>query len=124
MKLTTKEKKELLPELRKIYALCEENGHTPSAVFVKLGKVLKSEVEGDSDDADTYYHNQSRDQIEDMLESIETNIEMEGRGGTEYSDKEKQFIEDMRGRFHEKSDWSKPLTGAQVRWLTRLYERS
>lgn len=124
MRLSDKEKKELVPELRRIYKFCEENGRKPSALFVKLGTVLNADTVASDDDADAHYHSQTRESIEEMLEAVETNIENEGSGGEVYRDNEKQFIEDARGRFHEKSEWIKPLTGKQVAWLKRLYERS
>ena len=127
VKLTPKEKSDLVKELRPIYKTCEELGKTPSPTFVTLAKILKAEVEkgaGSDDETEHLYHNQTRDEIETWLEAVEANIENEGRGGTDYSDKEKQFVEDMRSRFHERGDWVKPLTGKQLRWLKALYDRS
>jgi hypothetical protein len=128
MQLTLKEKADLLPELRKIYGICEENGYTPSETFVKLGKVLKAESTAratpENDEAEFLYQNQSRTEIDEWLEAIESNIENERSGGTLYRDNEKQFVEDMRGRFCEKADWAKPLTGKQLKWLKSLYDKS
>lgn len=125
MQLTAKEKKDLIVEMRKIYNLCKDNGYTPSANFVKLGQILKETPRtSDDDDAEELYQNQTREEIEEWLECVETNIENEGRGGTVYKSNEKEFIEDMRSRFEEKSDWRKPLTGKQLKWLKALYDRS
>ena len=128
-RLTTAQKKKLVPELRKMYEICVGAGYVPSSDFVALGRQLNAEStsmssgRSDDDDAEALYQEQSRETVEGWLESVESNVEMEGRGGTGYSDKEKEFIEDMRAKLVERSG-DRPLTGRQLKWLKSLYDRS
>ncbi len=124
MNLTIGQKKELVTELRKIYEICTESGYTPSGSFVALGKQLKAETSAGSDDAEDLYQSQTMKQVEEWLEAVETNVENEGSGGTVYRDNEKSFIEDMRSLVCERSTYTKPLTGKQLRWLKQLYDKS
>ena len=134
MKPTSDEMKLLVTELRDLYKIAAKEGKAPSAAFVKLGRWLKAGAPcpkcrtggsaNKEEEAETLYHETDPDTIEKWLEAIETNIECEGRGGTSYSDKEKEFIEDMRSLFEERRGRSKPLTGKQLRWLKSLYDQS
>ena len=129
MKLSVGQKQELVNELRKIYEHCVSTGYVPSKNFVALGRQLKADIQRkassyDGDDPEELYQAQTREQVEEWLEAVEANVENEGRGGTVYGDKEKQFVEDMRSNFCERSGTNKPLTGKQLRWLKSLYDKS
>jgi hypothetical protein len=126
--------KQLVPELRDLYKIAAKEGKAPSAAFVKLGQWLKAgapcpkcRTGGSADreeEAETLYQETEPETIEKWLEAVETNIECKGHGGTEYSDKEVEFIEDMRSLFEERRGRARPLTGKQLRWLKSLYDRS
>ena len=125
--LTRDEKRALVEELRGIYNHCVKTGLVPSGNFVKLGQLLKSEASRKVEpktEADKLYYSTSRKEIESWLTSVETNVELEDRGGSQYSDKEKEFIEDMRSAFESRSGNSRPLSGKQLKWLQALYDRS
>ena len=126
--LTRDEKRALVEELRAIYNHCVKTGLVPSGDFVKLGQLLKAEAgrasEVPSTDTDKLYYGTPRKEIEQWLTSLESNVECEDRGGTPYSDKEKEFIEDMRSTFESRSDNNRPLSGKQLKWLQALYDRS
>jgi hypothetical protein len=124
MKISAAQKKELIVEMRKIYEICTESGYTPSGSFVALGQQLKAETSASGDEAEELYQDQTMKQVEEWLEAVETNVENEGSGGTVYRDNEKMFIEDMRSRVCERSTYTKPLTGKQLRWLKQLYDKS
>jgi hypothetical protein len=120
MILSRKEKSELVDELRAIYTHCVMTGLVPSGAFLKLGQVLKAEssrkVELKSADDLLYYGTTLKD-IETWLESIETSE-------APYSDKEREFVEDMRSDFESKRGNDRPLSGKQLKWLQDLYDRS
>lgn len=127
MILSRKEKSELVEELRAIYTHCVKTGLTPSGTFIKLGQVLKAEASRKAEpksEADLLYYGTTRKDIEDWLEAVETNLEHAGRGGTHYSDKEREFVEDMRSNFESRSGSARPLSGNQLKWLQALYDRS
>jgi len=124
----------LVVELREVYKIAAKEGKAPSAAFAKLGQWLKAGApcakcrtggSGDrEEEAEALYQETEPEVIEKWLESVESNIECKGRGGTEYSDKEVEFIEDMRSQFENRRGRARPMTGKQLRWLKSLYDHS
>lgn len=134
VKPTSEEMQQLVPELRDLYKIAAKEKKAPSAAFIKLGQWLKAGAPcpkcrtGGSanrgEEAETLYQETDPDTIEKWLEAVESNIECRHHGGTSYSDKEVEFIEDMRSHFEDRRGRSKPMTGKQLSWLKSLYDRS
>ena len=126
--LTRDEKALLVKELREIYIHCVKTGLVPTRVFIKLEQVLKAEASNTADpqtEAEILYYGTSRKDIEAWLEKVEARVEQHrptGQGYYPYSDKETEFIEDMRSNF-ESERGDRPLSGKQLKWLKALYDR-
>lgn len=78
-------------------------------------------------DPDELYEDTTVQDIQKWLEGCESNVEVGvTRGGTGFSEKERDFLESVRDQFDErvKAGRNKPLSGKQLAWLRSLYDKT
>lgn len=81
----------------------------------------------DTYDPEELYQNTTVADMQRWLEAIEENLEVGlHRGGTSFSEKEREFVESVREQFDErvKQGRSRPLSGKQLKWLRSIYDKT
>jgi hypothetical protein len=78
-------------------------------------------------DPEELYQESTPDDIRKWLEACEENVEVGvTRGGTGFSERERDFLDSVRTQFDERvaQGRNKPLTGKQLAWLRSLYDKT
>lgn len=81
----------------------------------------------DSYDPEELYQQTTVADITKWLEACEENLEVGlHRGGTSFSEKEREFIESVREQFTERvaAGRTRPLSGKQLKWLRAIYDKT